>query len=86
MSAPEPTRTYNHSTAASALFFKSGINLPWFRHRNWGVGPVRLVRHALRVEIPALGKEFTDNAYIGTGAFPLLGYNCDISWHFSLTL
>jgi hypothetical protein len=49
-----PSRTYKHSTASSALFFKNTYGL---------------VHQALRVEVPEIGKEFTDNAYIGRGAF-----------------
>lgn len=49
-----PTKTYNHSTAASALFFKN-------------TDAKKVVHQALRVEVPEIGKEFSDNAYIGTG-------------------
>ena len=49
-----PTKTYTHSTAASALFFKN-------TDKN------KVVHQALRVEVPEIGKEFSDNAYIGTG-------------------
>ncbi|KAH9056717.1 hypothetical protein EDB87DRAFT_1187335 [Lactarius vividus] len=49
---PAPTRPYKHTTASSALFFKNTTN--------YGS-----VHRALRVEIPEIGKEFTDNAYIG---------------------
>ena len=50
-----PSRTYKHSTASAALFFKT-------------TDLYNVVYHALRVEVPEIGKEFTDNAYIGTGA------------------
>ena len=52
---PNPTRTYNHSTGAAALFFKNIVN--------------NTVHQALRVEVPEIGKEFTDTAYIGKGTF-----------------
>jgi len=60
MSPPGPSKTYNYSTPASALFFKTGA-LAWFPRWN----PRYTVRHALRVVIPELGKEYTDNNYIG---------------------
>ncbi|KAH9172990.1 hypothetical protein EDB89DRAFT_1962079 [Lactarius sanguifluus] len=49
---PAPTKSYKHTTASSALFFKNTTN--------YGT-----VHRALRVEVPEIGKEFTDNAYIG---------------------
>ncbi|KAI9448764.1 hypothetical protein BJY52DRAFT_1310530 [Lactarius psammicola] len=48
---PNPTRSYNHATSAAALFFKNTVN--------------NNVHQALRVEVPEIGKEFTDSAYIG---------------------
>ncbi|KAI9433535.1 hypothetical protein H4582DRAFT_986568 [Lactarius indigo] len=50
--APNPTKQYKHATASAALFFKNTTD--------YGT-----VHRALRVEIPEIGKEFTDNAYIG---------------------
>jgi hypothetical protein len=51
-----PTKTYKHSAASAALFFKN--------KDDYGT-----IHQAIRVEIPEIGKEFTDNAYIGKGAF-----------------
>jgi hypothetical protein len=47
----QPSRSYNHETAAEALFFKNTVN--------------GTVHQAIRVEVPELGIEYTDNAYIG---------------------
>ena len=52
----QPLRAYNHSTAAEALFFKNTVN--------------GTVHQAVRVEVPEIGVEFIDNAYIGKGTFP----------------
>jgi len=57
-----PTKTYNHSTAASALFFRNVDNY-------------NRVHQALRVEVPGIGKEFTDNAEIGTDPDGIFYYN-----------
>ena len=54
-SMPNPTRSYNHATSAAALFFKNTVG--------------NTVHQALRVEVPEIGKEFTDSAYIGKGPF-----------------
>jgi len=54
--------TYNHSTAAAALFFKNTDS-------SGGV------HQALRVEVPEIGKEFTDNAYIGRDPEGLFYYD-----------
>ena len=51
----QPTRSYKHETAAEALFFRNVVN--------------GTVHQAIRVEVPDLGIEFTDNAYIGKGDF-----------------
>ena len=51
----QPSRSYNHETSAEALFFKNIVN--------------GSVHQAIRVEVPELGIEFTDNAYIGKGEF-----------------
>jgi hypothetical protein len=51
----QPSRSYNHETAAEALFFKNTVN--------------GTVHQAIRVEVPELGIEYTDNAYIGKGVF-----------------
>ena len=56
LASMQPSRTYNHSTAAEALFFKNTVN--------------GSVHKAIRVEVPEIGVEFTDNAYIGKGTFP----------------
>lgn len=47
----KPSRSYNHETSAEALFFKNTVN--------------NTVHQAIRLEVPELGLEFTDNAYIG---------------------
>ena len=51
----QPSKSYAHSTAAEALFFKNTVH--------------GTVHQAIRVEVPELGVEFTDNAYIGKGTF-----------------
>ena len=51
-----PTKKYKHSTASAALFFKN--------KDDYG-----MVHQALRVEVPEIGKEFTDTAYIGKGTY-----------------
>jgi len=63
-----PTRSYNYSTASAALFFKN-------------IDPQGSTHQALRVEIPEIGKEFTDNAYIGTDPDGIFYYDAasDIS-------
>ena len=70
----QPSRSYNHETAAEALFFRNVVN--------------GSVHQAIRVEVPDLGLEFTDNAYIGKGAFSLcflvicnLILNGALLWH-----
>jgi hypothetical protein len=58
----QPSRSYNHETAAEALFFKNTtVN--------------GSVHQAIRVEVPELGIEFTDNAYIGKDPEGLLYYD-----------
>jgi len=47
----QPSRSYSHQTSAEALFFKNTVN--------------NTVHQAIRVEVPELGIEYTDNAYIG---------------------
>jgi hypothetical protein len=63
----KPSRSYNHETAAEALFFKNTVN--------------GTVHQAVRVEVPELGVEYTDNAYIGTDPEGILYYDAasDIS-------
>jgi hypothetical protein len=48
-----PTKNYNHSTPAAALFFR---NKEYFNNT---------IHQAIRVEVPELGKEFSDGEYIG---------------------
>ncbi|KAF8262613.1 hypothetical protein EI94DRAFT_1808505 [Lactarius quietus] len=48
----QPSRSYSHETAAEALFFKNTT-------------ASGTVHQAIRVEVPELGLEYTDNAYIG---------------------
>ena len=55
LASMQPVGTYKHSTAGEALLFKNVVN--------------GYVHQAVRVEIPELGVEYTDNAYIGKGSF-----------------
>jgi hypothetical protein len=57
-----PTKTYKHSAASAALFFKN--------KDDYGD-----IHQALRVEVPEIGKEFTDNAYIGKDPDGLFYYD-----------
>jgi hypothetical protein len=57
----QPSRSYNHETAAEALFFKNTVN--------------GSVHQAIRVEVPELGIEYTDNAYIGKDPEGLFYYD-----------
>ena len=52
-----PTKKYNHFAPAQALFFKNKELLSDEIHQ------------AIRLEVPELGKEFSDGDYIGKGAF-----------------
>jgi hypothetical protein len=51
---------YTYNVPASALLFSNVHGWPW--------GPPTIHTKALRVEVPDLGKEFSDGNYIGTGA------------------
>ena len=52
----QPSRSYSHQTSGEALFFKNIVN--------------NNVHQAVRLEVPELGIEYTDNAWIGKGTIP----------------
>lgn len=68
----QPSKKYKHQTAAEALLFKNIVD--------------GYVHQAIRVEVPELGVEYTDNAYIGKGSFAFNLVQLRYSWFFVVAL